>query len=234
RRPAAAASRTRPAWRCPGTAARTARTASRPPPRLPSARAAWPTEPRHLAVHPGREQPHRVPPGGAPGLGRRPPPGRAWRSATSPLRATHAPAPLVPPSRSFASALRLLLSAAALATGLIALWLGFVVADVLPSRDPQHVGTWTAIAVAFLAYSALTLGCIARGRRRAWLPWALVVGSLAALAFGGYAVTSMVRAADDGTRFEGYLLVMGVVLAGHGACALAYATLVLTAPRRLA
>jgi len=152
----------------------------------------------------------------------------------SPTRVTHAAAPLVPPTRSFASALRLLLTGAALATGLIALWLGFVVIAVLPSRDPQHVGMWSALALAFLAYSVLTLGCVWSSVRPSSLPWALVVCSLAALAFGGYAVTSMLRAADDGLGFEGYLLVMGVVLAVHGACALAWATLVLSAPRRIA
>ena len=147
-------------------------------------------------------------------------------------RVSHANSTLLPPSRSFAYALRLMLTGLALATGLIALWLGSVVIAVLPSRDPQHVGMWTAIAVACLAYATLSLACVARGARPAWLPAALAVGSLAALAFGGYAITSMVRAADDSARFEGYLLVMGVVLAAHGACALAYSALVISTPRR--
>jgi hypothetical protein len=33
----------------------------------------------------------------------------------------------------------------------------------------------------------------------------------------------MLAAPGKGAHFEGYLLVMGVVLAGHGLCALAYA-----------
>jgi hypothetical protein len=149
-------------------------------------------------------------------------------------RATPVTSSLVPPSRSFAAALRLLLTGAALATGLIAAWLFLVVSTVLPSRDPQHMGMWTAIGSAFFAYAALTLGCVGRGARPSWLPWALVAASLAALAFGGYTVTRMLLAVDDGTRFEGYLLVMGLVLGVHGACALAYAALVITTPRSLA
>jgi hypothetical protein len=51
----------------------------------------------------------------------------------------------------------------------------------------------------------------------------VVVLSLAAIGFGTWAIGSMLAAPGKGAHFEGYLLVMGVVLAGHGLCALAYA-----------
>lgn len=124
----------------------------------------------------------------------------------------------------------LLLSGAA-ATGLIALWLYFVVAVVLPARDPGHVGMWAGIATAFLAYALLTLAFVVRGPRPAWLPWGVGAFSLAAVAFGGIEVADMVRAPDG--HFEGYLLVMGAILAAQGLCALAYTTLTSVIARRV-
>lgn len=132
---------------------------------------------------------------------------------------------------------RRILVLAALATGMIALWLFTVVGTVLPRQDPAHVGMWTGLAIAFLAYGGLTLAFVLRGGRPAWLATIVVACSLAALAFGGYAVATEVHAAQPGTgagggHFEGYLLVMGAVLSGHGLCALGYAAITARRPHR--
>jgi len=134
----------------------------------------------------------------------------------------------------FSFPLQALLACIALATAMIAVWLFFVVAVVLPARDPAHVPLWTAFAVGFLAYAALTLVFVGRGPRPAALAVAVVVLSLGAVTFGVYAAGRMVAAmAGAGGHFEGYLLVMGMVLAAHGLCALAYAGLTAAIARRI-
>jgi len=127
--------------------------------------------------------------------------------------------------RPFSLPLGILVVAGALATGLIALWLCFVVVVVLPARDPQRIGPWSGIALACFAYAACTLRFVARGPRSPWLPSAVYWGSVAAIAFGAYEIYAMVTAARSGAHFEGYLLVMGAVLAAQGLCALAYTLL---------
>ena len=127
--------------------------------------------------------------------------------------------------RPFSLPLRIMVTAGALATGLIALWLCFVIVVVLPARDPQRIGLWSGIAVAFFAWVACTLLFVARGPRPAWLPAAVYWGSIAAIAFGAYEIYAMVAANRTGAHFEGYLLLMGAVLAAQGACALAYTML---------
>lgn len=126
-----------------------------------------------------------------------------------------------------------LLTCCALATGAIALWLVVVITTVLPSRDPAHVPLWTALALGFFVYAALTLAFVVRGPRPPALPMAVVLLSLAAITFGGYATTRMLAAADSGAHFEGYLLIMGIVLAAHGLCALAYAARSASIARRV-
>jgi hypothetical protein len=149
------------------------------------------------------------------------------------IRRFGAPGPLARQFERFSFPLKALLTCAALATAVIALWLCTVVFMILPTRDPAHVKMWSAITVAFFVYAALSLAFVVRGPRPALLPAGVVVLSLAAIGFGGYAVTSMLAAANNGGHFEGYLLVMGVVLAGHGLCALAYTTLTAMIARRV-
>lgn len=129
--------------------------------------------------------------------------------------------------------LKALLACGAVATGVIALWLFTVISTVLPRHDPEHVPMWTGFAIGFLTYAALTLTFVVRGPRPALLPAVVVVLSLAAVAFGGYGVRSMLAAANNGDHIEGYLLVMAVVLAGHGLCALAYTTITAVIGRRV-
>ena len=125
--------------------------------------------------------------------------------------------------------IKLLLGVAALATASVALWLGFVVAINLPSRDPQHIPMWSAFALGFLAYSALTLSFVVAGPRPRFVPAAVVVGSLAAIAFGGYAILTTWSTA----HFEGYLILMGAILTGHGVCALGYTALTFQIAQRI-
>ena len=149
------------------------------------------------------------------------------------VRRFGAPGPLAHQFNRFSFPLKALLTCAGLATALIALWLFTVIRTVLPSHDPAHIPMWTGFALGFLTYAALTLAFVVRGPRPALLPAVVVVLSLAATGFGVYAVSSMLLAAGSGGHFEGYLLVMGVVLAGHGLCALAYTALTAVIARRV-
>jgi hypothetical protein len=56
------------------------------------------------------------------------------------------------------------------------------------------------------------------------LPWALLLVSAVAIAFGVYAIVSMLTLPPGG-HFEGYLVLMGLLLGGHGVSALVYALL---------
>jgi len=125
--------------------------------------------------------------------------------------------------------LKLLLSLGALATASIALWLLGVVAIVLPSRDPQHLVLWAWVAPALLVYAGLTFAFALRGRRSGWLPWAVAALSLGSLGFGANAID---RTLSGGGHFEGYLLLIGAVLAGQGLCGLTCAALDALSARR--
>lgn len=149
------------------------------------------------------------------------------------VRRFGAPAPLARQFDRFSFPLKALLASAGLATALISLWLFSVIAFVLPRRDPAHVPMWTGFAFLFLCYAALTLAFVVRGPRPPFLPALVVLLSLGATGFGGYAVSRMLAAASGGGHFEGYLLIMGIVLAGHGLCALAYTTLTAMIARRV-
>ena len=119
--------------------------------------------------------------------------------------------------------LRLLTVGAGLTTGLIAIWLLFVLATVMPARAPERIPMWAAIAAALSIYSALTLGFAAGKSSKAWIR--VVIGGMSVLAVvaGGYGIGAMLTA--NGRAFEGYVLVMGIVLVVHGSSALAYVTL---------
>jgi len=107
-------------------------------------------------------------------------------------------------SDGLATALRAALTATALFTAAIGAWLVFVVATVLPARDPAHVPMWTAFAIGFAVYSALTLPLrLAAGRDRRRCP-SVVVLSLGAAAFRRYRQPAACLPAGDASRhFEG-------------------------------
>lgn len=116
------------------------------------------------------------------------------------------------------------LAAGAGATALVALWLLYVTTFILPARDPADVALWRIIAGLFGGFSVVSaLVLAAPGRRiRRGLTAAL---SVAAIAFGVLAalVTSVAGTGSRGG--EGYLLLMGVIVAGHGLVALAFSLL---------
>jgi hypothetical protein len=115
---------------------------------------------------------------------------------------------------------RAVLGLASLATAAIALWLITVSFTVLPARDPAHIPMWRGVAIAFLAYSAICGASLVAGPRLPWLRGTVLALSVAAMALGAYGVVTAVRAVNG--HFEGYLLLMGVVLFGHGASGTLY------------
>ena len=122
------------------------------------------------------------------------------------------------------AALRGLLACGAFTTALIAAWLVMVLTTVMPVRDPAHIPVWSAIMLGVFVYSGVTLAVVLQGPRPA-LAGLLALLSVGAVAFGAFAVRSMAVAARTGAHFEGYLLLMGIAVGGHGVCALAYAAL---------
>ena len=120
---------------------------------------------------------------------------------------------------------RLLLIFMSLATVLVGLWLIFVTSAVLLSRDPEHITRWRAVAAGCFAYSGLTWAYLITGPRIAWLRWTMLLLSLAAIALGIYGIVNMIVVAQSGGHFEGYIILMGLILGGHGLTALFYTAL---------
>jgi len=118
--------------------------------------------------------------------------------------------------------LKVILGVSSAVTIAVALWLFSVIALVLPSRDPSHIPLWTGIAIGFLAYSGLCLAYLIAGPRQVALRIVFLALSVAAVAFGACCVQQMISAAASGRHFEGYLLLMGLIIAGHGIAALVY------------
>ena len=95
----------------------------------------------------------------------------------------------------------------------VALWLGTIVLTVLPVRDPAHVAFWSIVALAFAAYAAVSLRSLARPSRV--LNGIAATLSVAALAAGAAGLALSVR--SDSAHFEGYQVLMSLVLLAHGA-----------------
>ena len=119
----------------------------------------------------------------------------------------------------------LLLVLASLASAGVALWLFWVTATVLPTRDPGHIPMWRTVAAGFLVYAASSWACVVAGKKSALLRWAVAVASVAAIGLGLFGVADALRRARAGGDFEGYILLMGIILAGHGIIGLLYALL---------
>lgn len=96
---------------------------------------------------------------------------------------------------------------------------------MLPARDPSRIPLWTGIALGFLVYSALCISYLALGSRHRGLQAIVLSLSVLAIALGAYGVIRMVQAASTGDHFEGYLLLMGIILAGHGLVTFIYAAI---------
>jgi cation transport ATPase len=120
---------------------------------------------------------------------------------------------------------RIILVLASLATALVGLWLLSVIAFVLPSRDPSHIPFWKLVATCFFAYSALNWAYLILGPRLLLLRLAVLFASIAAILAGIYGIYSMIQTANAGGHFEGYIILMGLILCGHGILALIYTSL---------
>ena len=118
--------------------------------------------------------------------------------------------------------LKVPLGLASLATVLVACWLFTVIAFVLPRRDPAHIPMWTGVGIGLLIYSGLCLAYLMFGPRGRALRLVVLILSVVAIGLGGWAVVRMLTA--DGSHFEGYLLLTGLILAGHGIIAASAAT----------
>ena len=105
-------------------------------------------------------------------------------------------------------------------TTAMALWLLFVTTTILPARDPAHVPLWRGVALGFLAWAMLSAWCLVRPPRGGLLRAALFGIALLACVLGVFAAVRTL--AGDPAHFEGYLVVMGVLLAAHGAAGLAW------------
>jgi hypothetical protein len=113
---------------------------------------------------------------------------------------------------------------ASISTFAVAIWLLFVTTFVLPGRDPAHVPMWRMIGFCGLAFSALSWACLAPRIGTRTLHWALAGASSAAIAFAARAIYSMINLPPGG-HFEGYLVILGLLLGGHGAAGLVYCVL---------
>jgi hypothetical protein len=110
----------------------------------------------------------------------------------------------------------------AVACTAVAAWLFVVAATVVPERDPSRVGFWNAVALGFIAYAVVTALYIVgsgSGRWRIMTSVAVLASLIALVAGAGLAIPMLLTSGD----FEGYIVLMGVVLAGQGALVLTHA-----------
>ena len=121
------------------------------------------------------------------------------------------------------SRLRRSLALAALATALAGAWLTFVVMTVLPARDPSHSRLWSSVATGCFLFSFMAGVCARSPALTIAARLALFVASSLVLAAGVYGIESMLRA--PAARFEGYVLILGAILAISGAIGLCFASL---------
>jgi hypothetical protein len=109
----------------------------------------------------------------------------------------------------------------AVASGLTAAWLLFVIATVLPSRDPNGRLGWTVFALVLIGFVTLTAAYLVRRPRTRGLRTSVSAAALIAVMTGGYI---LVTALSETDHFEGYLVVIGAVVLAHGAAVLLHAS----------
>jgi hypothetical protein len=93
------------------------------------------------------------------------------------------------------------------------LWLFSVVFFVLPARDPADVPLWAGIAAAFAVHAVLSLASLARRSR----PVAVLATGISAIALAAGVAGLVLALRADAAHFEGYLLILSLVLLAHGA-----------------
>jgi hypothetical protein len=118
------------------------------------------------------------------------------------------------------SSARTALGAAATITAAIAVWLLFVTTAILPARDPASIPLWRGVAAGFLAYSTLSLWIVAHAPHARLLGLALLLASVVACGVGLCGLVATLGSAS--AHFEGYLVLMAMLLCAHGAAGIAY------------
>ena len=111
----------------------------------------------------------------------------------------------------------------AFATAGASLWLLAVSFTIVPVHDPERAIFWRAIAIALLGFAALSALALRPGRRAAAERVVLGVFGGSAAGVGLGALARMLRMGDADGHFEGYLLVLAIIVASHGLAGLAYA-----------
>ncbi|MBI1797603.1 MAG: hypothetical protein HYR74_11215 [Candidatus Eisenbacteria bacterium] len=132
----------------------------------------------------------------------------------------------------FSLPLKIMVGLSAGMTLMVALWLITVIVAILPARDPARIPLWTGLAAGFLIYSGLTLAYLIVGPKQPVLRATVLALSVVAIALGAYGVVRMATATSG--HFEGYLLLMGLILAGHGIVALIDTAMSAAIARRIA
>jgi hypothetical protein len=127
--------------------------------------------------------------------------------------------------------LRMLLRTMTIVVIVMTGWLVSVVVGVLPERDPSSIGPWAAVAVASGGLASLALvATMRRDRLSDGLGRSFAVLSLAAIAFGLFVLTSLAIPSGAG-HYEGYLLLVGLILGLEGAFGLGWLAALGTARR---
>jgi hypothetical protein len=114
-----------------------------------------------------------------------------------------------------------LVIAASSATTCAGIWL-MGVSFVLPARDPGTVAVWRGLAAAFVAYGVLSAASVVARADGPALRGSVGWLSSAAVVLGALHIGSTVQSLGHAKHFEGYVLLIGVILFTHGVIALAY------------
>ncbi len=116
-------------------------------------------------------------------------------------------------------------------TLLAAAWLAWVLLTVVPLRDPASEPLWAVVAAGSVAVGLAAILATANPERvRGVAAVGLAVLSAAVLGFGALAIASGVMPSDG--RGEGYLLLLGSILAAQGAVGLLWLAAVARTRRR--
>jgi hypothetical protein len=105
------------------------------------------------------------------------------------------------------------------ACGLVGAWLFLVAATVVPRQDPSRVGFWNAVGLGFLGFAILTATYVPLHRRSRVATWTAGIVSVGAVVAGGWLAIPMLLSPG---HFEGYVVLMGSVLAGQGVVVIAH------------
>lgn len=110
--------------------------------------------------------------------------------------------------------MRSLLWLGAIAQFTVSVWLLYTIVFVLPSRGSQYIPFWILIMAFFLLLGVLTAAYV-RGRLSARGQWLVSVLCWMAILLGTAGVVDQAVRAVRNLDFEGYIVLMGIILAGH-------------------